>query len=187
MLEYDELDNLLGRVKAEPCAAECHGFLCGQICVAGYADTEQWHDYLALQAGDADLDRACYDEIHSLIGELYVLMGSPDFDFRLLLPDDTAPFGERVEALAEWCHGFLNGFGMNRDTRAAMLNEECEDLIEDLSRICRVGAGEDGLEEDEQALVELTEYVRLGVMSLYETLRPDTGVDATAGRPEVLH
>jgi uncharacterized protein YgfB (UPF0149 family) len=183
MLEYDELNNLLWKANAEPRAAECHGFLCGQICIAGYADAEQWHDYLALQANDTALDQACYDEIHTLIGEVHILIASPDFDFRLLLPDDSAPFRERVEALGEWCHGFLNGFGMSRDTRTAMLNDECEDLIDDLSKICRVGVDDDG-NEDEQALLELVEYVRLGVMSLFETMQPgDTG----SGRPEVLH
>ena len=106
MLEYDELNDLLWKANAEPCAAECHGFLCGQICIAGYADTGQWHDYLAVQGDDAALDQACYGEIHTLIGELHVLIASPDFDFQLLLPDDSASFRERVEALGEWCHGF---------------------------------------------------------------------------------
>lgn len=185
MLEYNELEKLLMQVNAESCAAECHGFLCGQICVAGYADTRQWREYLAIQADNAALIQEFSDEIHTMIGEVRVLMASPDFDFRLMLPDDEAPFRDRVEALGEWCHGFLNGFGMNRDTRAAMIDEECQELIEDFSKICRVGLDEDDDEEDEQALVELVEYVRLGVMSMFDTLQPDDGDDR--GNPEVLH
>lgn len=185
MLEYDELENLLTKVNAETCAAECHGFLCGQICVTGYADAQQWRDYLAMQVDNASRMQDCVDEIHTMVGEIRVLIASPDFDFRLMLPDDSAPFRDRVEALGEWCHGFLNGFGMSRDTRAAMINDECQELIEDFSKICRVGLDEDDEEEDERALVELVEYVRLGVMSLFDTLQPDDGQDQ--GNSEVLH
>lgn len=183
MLEYDNLNNLLRNANAEACAAECHGFLCGQICIAGFADTQQWHDYLSVRAYDTVPARECFEGIHSLIGELLVLIASPDFDFQLLLPDDTTPLADRVEALGEWCHGFLNGFGMSRDTRTALLDDECEELIEDFSKICRVGVDEDSGEEDEEALVELVEYVRVGVVSLFESLQP---VGAGSG-PGVLH
>ncbi|MEJ2761302.1 MAG: UPF0149 family protein [Gammaproteobacteria bacterium] len=182
MLEYDDLNKLLRNANAETCAAECHGFLCGQICIAGFADTRQWHDYLAVRVDDTAPARECFEGIHSLIGEMLVLIASPDFDFQLLLPDDAAPLVDRVEALGEWCHGFLNGFGMSPNNRTALINDECEELIEDFSKICRVGVQEGGSgEEDEQALVELVEYVRLGVVSLFESLQP-----AGSG-PGVLH
>jgi len=172
MLDYDDLNKLLRNADAEACAAECHGFLCGQICIAGFADTRQWHDYLAMQSDDTAPARECFEGIHSLIGEMLVLIASPNFDFQLLLPDDASPLADRVEALGEWCHGFLNGFGMSHNIRTTLLDDECEELIEDFSKICRVGVDVDSGEEDEQALVELVEYVRLGVVSLFETLQP---------------
>lgn len=184
MLEYDNLDNILVDAEADTCAAECHGFLCGQICISGYPDPKQLHDYLAVDSDDKPETRKCLDEILSLGAEIRALIASPDFDFQLLLPDDKASLRERVEALGNWCHGFLNGFGMSRDIQSASLSEECRELIEDFSRICRVGLDNETDEADEQALMELVEYVRIGTMSLFETLQPaDSGED----KPKVLH
>lgn len=184
MLEYDDLDDMLVDVDAEACAAECHGFLCGQICISGYPDNGQLHDYLAIEDEESPRVRQFFDELHSLSSEMQALIASPHFDFQLLLPDDKAPLHERIGALADWCHGFLNGFGMSRDVQSAKLSEECRELIEDFSRICRIGTDGETDESDERALMELTEYVRIGAMSLYETLQPGKPDD---DKPEVLH
>lgn len=184
MMEYDDLDNMLVDADAQACAAECHGFLCGQICISGYPDTRQLHDYLAIEDENAPRARQCLDEIHTLSSEVKALITSPHFDFQLLLPDDKASLRERAEALADWCHGFLNGFGMSRDVQSASINEECRELIEDFSRICRIGLDAETDEGDERALTELVEFVRIGAMSLCETLQPG---DPDNEQPEVLH
>lgn len=184
MLDYDDLDDLLVDADAGACAAECHGFLCGQICISGFPDDRQVHDYLAIEDEEAPKARKCLDEIRSLSSEIRALITSPHFDFQLLLPDDNAPLRERIAALADWCHGFLNGFGMSKDVQSASLDEECRELIEDFTRICRIGLDSEADEGDEQALTELVEYVRIGTLSLFETLQPS---QADPDKPEVLH
>lgn len=184
MLDYDDLDDMLVDADAEACAAECHGFLCGQICISGYPDPGQLNDFLAMDIEQADRARECFDRVHSLGTEIRALIASPDFDFQLLLPDDNAPLRERAQALGDWCHGFLNGFGMSRDVQSASLNDECRELIEDFSRICRIGLDGESDEGDEQALTELVEYVRIGTMSLFETLQPE---NPDEDKPKVLH
>ena len=184
MLDYIELDDLLSGVEAEVCAAGCHGFLCGQICVYGYPLEELWQEYIDAQTTDDVLVDQCYDEIKVLLAEIIDSMQSYDFDFQLMLPDGSIPLGQRVDALAEWCHGFLNGYGTAVGDRELAMTEECREILEDFTRICRVGADENPDEEDEQALLELIEYVRMGTILIYE--------DMSAGvwpyeRPEVLH
>jgi len=68
--------------------------------------------------------------------------------------------------------------------QSVVMDEECRELIEDFSRICRIGLNADTDEGDERALTELVEYVRVGAMSLFENLQP--GDPDTEG-PGVLH
>ena len=185
MLEYDELDTILLEVNAEPRAAECHGFLCGQICVAGFPDTQVWHEYLNVQSVDNERIQDCYTRIHTLVTEIRAVIASSDFDFQLLLPEEETSLSERVDALGKWCHGFLNGFGLEEDVQSVTLDEACRELIEDFTRICHVGLDEDEGHENEQALIELIEYVRIGAMTLFETFQPYNTADEE--RPEVLH
>ena len=184
MLDYDELDTLLTGVNADPGAAECHGFLCGQICVAGFPDTQVWHEYLDARSEDDGRVQDCYARIHALVTEVRAVIASPDFDFRLLLPEDDTPLSWRVDALGKWCQGFLNGFGLEEDIQSVSLDEPSRELIEDFARICHVGLDQDEAYENEQALVELIEYVRVGVMTLFEVLQP---YDDGETRSEVLH
>lgn len=184
MLDYDELDAILTEADADPGAAECHGFLCGQICVAGFPDTQVWHGYLNVQTADIEKAQDCYSHIHALITEIRAVIASPDFDFQLLLPADDAPLPERVDALGKWCEGFLNGFGMEEAVQSVTMDETSRELMEDFARISHVGLDEVEEHENEQALLDLCEYVRIGAMTLFETLQP---YDMNAERPEVLH
>ena len=182
MLSYFELNELLTSAEAEICAAECHGFLCGQICVYGYPHEELWQEFIDAQTDDFEVRRDCYREITVLLDDIIKNIQSSDFDFQLLLPADDSSLTERVDALADWCHGFLNGYGLGVGEQA--LTEECRELLEDFANICRVGVAEDINEEDEQALLELTEYVRMGAIFIYSDFA--AGFD-TFDKSEVIH
>ena len=184
MLDYVELDELLSGVEAEVCAAGCHGFLCGQICLYGYPSAELWQEYIDAQTTDDSLVDQCYDEIKVMLADIIDSMQSYDFNFQLMLPDGSIPLEQRVDALAEWCHGFLNGYGVAAGDLGLAMTEECREILEDFTRICRVGTDENTDEEDERALLELIEYVRMGTILIYEDLSAGAWPNE---RPEVLH
>ena len=180
MLDYDVLDALLVRVEAETYAAECHGFVCGQICATGVADELLWKEFLDVQGDDDSLIRTCYGEVTQLVSETQEQMHSAEFGLQLMLPDDVVPMAMRVEALGNWCHGFLNGFGVSESQGPGGISEECNEVMEDFTQICRLGIDEEDA-EDEKSIEELIEYVRMGTILIYEELLP------SFGRPEVLH
>lgn len=184
MLDYFELNQLLSNVEAEVCAAGCHGFLCGQVCVPGYPMEDLWQEYIDARTKNDDLVDDCYGEIKILLADIIDSMNSSDMGFQLMLPDDDSDLTDRVDALAEWCHGFLNGYGAAAGDQGLAMTEECREILEDFTRICRAGIDEGGNEEDEQALAELIEYVRMGTMLIYEDLFTDFRMIET---PEVLH
>jgi uncharacterized protein len=180
MSDYDVLDALLVRVEAEAYAAECHGFVCGQICVTGAADETLWMDLLDVQGDDDSLIQTCYAEVTQLVAETQAQMNSAEFGLQLMLPDDDVPMAMQAEALGNWCHGFLNGFGVSENQSPGGISEECNEVLEDFTQICRLGIDEEDA-GDEQSLMELIEYARMGAILIYEELLP------TFDRPEVLH
>ncbi len=96
-------------------------------------------------------------------------MDDPDAPFLPLLPDDDEPICERAAALVEWCEGFLFGFGMNGSADLSELSQEVREFVSDLKEITRMDASspEDD-EENEGALNELVEYIKIGTLILHE-------------------
>lgn len=171
MREFDVLDSLLVRVEAVAYAAEVHGFICGQICVTGLADEMLWKEFLDIQGEDECLIESCYGEVKQLISETLEQMHSAEFGLQLLLPDEAVPIRLRVEALGNWCHGFLNGYGVSESQSVRGASEACDEVLEDYTQICRLGIDNEDT-EDEQSLMELTEYVRMGAILIFEDLQP---------------
>jgi uncharacterized protein YgfB (UPF0149 family) len=100
-------------------------------------------------------------------------------DFKLLLPDDDDSLPERVEAISAWCQGFIYGLAAGGIQQGSELPEDTEELLKDMVEISRAGhdvddGGDDAANEDEDevALMEIEEYVRMGVLLIYEELQP---------------
>ena len=180
MLDFDVLDALLVRVEAEAYASECHGFVCGQLCASGTADESLWEDFLNIQGDDDALIHTCFEEVRHMAAETLAQMHSAEFSLQLVLPDDEVSLALRVEALGNWCHGFLNGYGVTETQNPAGISEECNEVLEDFSQICRLGIDQDDA-GDEHALMELIEYVRMGAILIFEELPP------AVNQGEVIH
>ncbi len=184
MFNYIDLSELLLQVQAKSGAADFHGFLCGQICVAHLPDEELWQEFLDVQSNNDDIVRECYREIHLLVAEITETIQSADLEFQLLLPDYDTVLAERVEALGEWCHGFLNGLGLGFEQGNLAMTDDCREVLDDFTKICHVGLEADTDEEDEEALMELIEYVLMGTLLIFEEMYPR----ASQGHlMEVLH
>lgn len=183
MLNYAELDQLLVRAQADVPAAACHGFLCGQICATRWPDEARWQEFLDVRCMDDDVVNGCYAEVEALTKLIREQLNSPEMEFNLLLPDDACRLEDRVDALAQWCSGFLEGISAVEDEERLELGEECMEILQDVSMICRAGVGEEFDEEDEKMLVELVEYVRMGAVVIYEENNELCGAEY----PQVIH
>lgn len=172
MLNYSELSELLRQSGSVARAADCHGFLCGHLCVTELPERDIWEEYLDLQTDNDKIAIDCLDRIDRLLVDTRRLLDSPELDFQLMLPDDDNSLSERVIALGEWCNGFLNGFALGQQSGAIMAHEDSKELIESFARICQVDPDDVGDESDEQALFELIEYVRMGTIFLFDQLQP---------------
>ncbi|HEY0721312.1 MAG TPA: UPF0149 family protein, partial [Gammaproteobacteria bacterium] len=106
--DIDEIGAALERLDSDKGAAECHGAMAGLLCAAGRMEKTQWLQRLFPEVDNSDL--LVRDAI-AMLANLYettaLQLDDAVLDFHLLLPDDEEPLEERIEALAEWCQGFL--------------------------------------------------------------------------------
>ena len=184
MLDYDELQNLLGGMNSGLRASECHGFLTGYLCLADTINESVWKYICADMEGSESIQPEQRSALHTMSQDISDQIDSRNFDFCLLQPDDTTPFSERCEALAEWCQGFLSGLGVAGTIDWNTLSDNCREMISDFSDISRLGSDAGESDQMEESLMELHEYVRIGAMYIHDEF---SRLKAENERPEVLH
>ncbi|MFV2004933.1 MAG: UPF0149 family protein [Gammaproteobacteria bacterium] len=187
MLNYPDipqLEGLLFDVDAMLSATESHGALCGMLCAQGATDAAQWMLHVL---GEREESSKTLQQAGKMLLHMHQVtteqMNDSDVEFDLMLPDDAETLEARVDALGTWCQGFVYGLaagGVKEDTD---LPDDSKELIKDILEISRAGYAaddeaelnasvENDNEEDEVAFMEVSEYVRMGILLIYEELQP---------------
>ena len=143
--------------------SELHGALAGWLAGGG-RDRPDWIG--AVMADDALPPETAGSALARMRTATAAQLSDRDFDLQLLLPDDDTALAERSGGLFAWCRGFLGGFGLAAG-KDPPLGEESREALADLARFAAATAQEDGDEEDEEALVEIEEFVRVAALLLY--------------------
>jgi uncharacterized protein len=172
--EFHSLQQALRQAEAELLAAESHGVLCGMACASGNVALEAW---LKQVFEVLDFETSSIREAGQLLVGLHEStkhqLNDTEAGFELLLPDDEASLAERTEALAEWCQGFVYGLAAGGLKRETELPADTAELISDMVAISRAGLDQDEPDDtDEDAYMQLCEYVRMGVLLITEELQP---------------
>ncbi|MFC3655110.1 YecA family protein [Xanthomonas hyacinthi] len=145
-------------------AAELHGALCGWLAGAG-ADLAAWPAAVLADASIAAPRRG--DVLDRLREATAAQLEDRDFTFDLVLADAGAPLSERADALFDWCRGFLGGFGLAAGAKPP-LSEEGAESLQDLARLAQASTDDfDSADEDEDALAEIEEFVRVAALLLH--------------------
>ena len=205
-VDFSEIDTVLERLGVIYAASESHGALCGLLCVKGFVLYDDWikliNDEQKVQPVWFDKDMTDNENINEvdhdntgrgaeewgllqdLYDETFRQLNDDDYGFSLLLPNDDEPLRIRTEALVEWCDGFLFGLGAGEIKDFAQLPDDVNEISHDLAEISRAYHEDESTEADEVAYAELVEYVRVGVLVIYEALQLTR--EARAGN-KVLH
>ena len=172
-ITFSELQLALHRGDAEYDASESQAIACGMLVVNMSADKLVW---VKLLVGDIDAENKAQHEAIAMLGKLfeqtkYQLQDS-GLDFNVLLPDDDVSLSERVNAIQEWCHGFLLGISLAGVKDHSSLPEDSRDLLVDIASIGSSGDFDFDEEDGEEALIEIVEYLRMGALLINEELQP---------------
>lgn len=174
MEEYFELNDIFLNVGAGITVAECHGFLSGQIAISGQNDASMWEDFLLGGINEETALEQCQAVISHMAANIAEDLLSSDMVFEPLLPDDSNSLFQRTQALSDWCAGFVSGMGtagLGGDDSAEM-EDDCAEFVADVIEISKLDGVEDD-EENEEALMELIEYLRAGVIMLHQEYNKD--------------
>ncbi|MEZ5535664.1 MAG: UPF0149 family protein [Thiolinea sp.] len=175
--DFYALEDALLRLDADFSASEVHGIQCAVLGI------NQDYDKKALQSHlvKGDPQDFHFQETIKLLGELHEFsrqqLNSGDLQFELLLPDDQDELANRLLALQKWCQGFAFGLALSG---LGSMNDLPEDSREWVQDVIKIGAsGEFDLEDEEaseQALLDLNEFLRVGMLMMNEEVQPLRGM-----------
>ena len=160
--------------------SELHGIMSGYLCAGANSEGVAYLRALMTNMKDVTLRGA----VLSLFGVYAVSqqqMISLDFEFQLLLPDDDTPLAERAQAFSEWCDGFTQGLTMAGVLYDQLQEEESQEALQHLIEFSQLDYHSLSIDEDdERALMEVTEYARLAVLRIHGDLLQANGQSETA-------
>jgi uncharacterized protein YgfB (UPF0149 family) len=168
-VQFDELDQAFGQGNAPVDPAEAHGSLCGGLCAVPAYRLQDWVDEVLPDAQRGAALRA-RNLLQAVFDETVQALAGGEMDFVPLLPDDESALEVRVEALADWCGGFLYGLGAGKLPSLDAVPGEVGEVLRDFTEISQASVGDGETEENEAAWVELLEFVRAGTQLVYEEL-----------------
>lgn len=175
-LSYQDIQNALAHAHEQITPAELHGLLTGLVCT-GLKNLDEQTTNLVLHLTHPLTDNEINNTLTALFHATQQKIGGFELDFQLLLPDDDAPLALRAEEFGKWCEGFLAGVGLgsigNNDYQD---KEDVQDILYKLSEAAKIQfEAVDFTEEDEVAFMEVTEFVRMAVFSVYTSLTGAVG------------
>lgn len=164
---HEDIDALVMRLHLGTDASELHGSLSGFLAGGGSLRGSTLLAALQLDGEVTSpapedlalLDRLARQSEHEL--------ADPELGFEPMLPADDRPLTERAESLVDWCRGFLGGFGLAGTAAHANLSDEAQEVLRDLGTVAASAFDFGDESEDEDALIEVQEFVRVAAMLLH--------------------
>jgi hypothetical protein len=177
---YAQLGVVLELAQLEVSASEVHGIVVGTI--VNHLKTGQTPDLLKLIEPNANQDDGRFRNLLSQVLELYRQTSDGLFDdsenFDILLPADDEPLELRVDELASWCKGYVLGLLHNNAFSIDQLPSSSPEIVRDFIDISEAASGSDDEVEEDWALTELHEYVKVGAQLIFEFVYAEKAKDA---------
>ncbi|MHB8742895.1 MAG: UPF0149 family protein [Sulfuricaulis sp.] len=171
---YDDTVRLLHEAGVPTGACEAHGIITGVLCAPQGARVAWQALIFGRQAGrdrqaPAELSRLFAAMHHSTHAHLHGL----ECNFVPLLPGDDHSLAEQIEGLSDWCRGYLFGLYAGGVQQPQALAGDAGEIIRDISSLSEAALDTSLADEEEaRALVEIIEYLRVGVQLVFEELQP---------------
>ncbi|HFE6329584.1 TPA: UPF0149 family protein [Legionella pneumophila] len=168
--KYDDFVQSISVLALTMSGSELHGIMCGYLCAGADSQGEAYIRALLNNKKD-EQSRNALLSMFSIFSISQQQMNNFDFEFEMLLPDDDESLVTRAQAFSEWCEGFTQGLTIAGVGMEQFYEEESQDALQHLMEFAELDCEslEVG-EEDERALMEVSEYTRMAVLRLHSDL-----------------
>lgn len=167
-MAYQTINNIFQRNESDLTAAEAHGLATGMLCIENQMEVGNWlsqllEDEIVLVDEDKIVLVSLFEQTRKLLND-----EDDGFRFDIFLPGEDDALSNQLEALRFWCEGFLFGVGFSRSSSdwPGETGEIMKDIVEFTKLDSHVDEQMD--DEDESALIEIQEYLRVAVMMIKE-------------------
>lgn len=175
-IDIEQVQKNLATLGSEASPSEAHGTLCGLLC--GRADLEP-QEWLALTTTEAEaieqgdiLAAEAAEWLSELFFQTVAALSDNNLNFYPLLPEDESETVQ-LAAIAQWAQGFLMGLSLAGIEKFTDYPEEVGEFVEAMTSVSSADdydlAGDDS---DEEAITELVEFIRIGVLLVNEEMNP---------------
>lgn len=178
MLDFYTIEDALAEFDPIESAAYLHGSLVARlVCGHRLSQTEWLTEAAATLDLEADLSEypdvplaALYDDSLASLTQMKPQQVGPE----LLLPSSADPLVDRMDALAQWCAGFVSTLGLIN--AMVEIDEEDANLLTDLANVSQLDphSAEPGA-AGEADFATLVEHTRMACRYFYERFAPPTG------------
>ncbi|MBE9527105.1 MAG: YecA family protein [Proteobacteria bacterium] len=172
-LDIELVMRSLTNISSECTPSEAHGILCGLLCAKEKIEVNEWISHLSKGLSPGDLLAAeAYELLALLYNETMTSLTDNDLKFYPLLPEDEAVMVS-LEGIAQWAQGFLMGLSLAGIQEFSNYPEEVEEFVEAMVSISDADSYDLADDEsDEEAVFELIEFIRMGVLLVNEEMNP---------------
>jgi uncharacterized protein YgfB (UPF0149 family) len=168
--EYDRFIESIAVLALDASGSELHGIMCGFLCAGADSQGETYLRALLNNKKD-EASRAAFLAMFAVFSISQQQISNFDFEFELLLPDENESLIDRAGAFSKWCEGFTQGLSMAGVGIDQFYDEEAQDAFQHLIEFAELDTDSlDVDEEDEKALMEVSEYARMAVIRLHGDL-----------------
>lgn len=161
--------------------SEVQGFALG-LFAAGVSEAHRvWQQELYSDFDTNDvLAGECRTILERVFASVFVSPVATDAQLTLLLPEDIVVDAARLAAVRDWCQGFLYGFGLGGEAVAQRLSPQARELLADIAEVARLDtATASDSKENQSALIEIEEYLRVGAVLIRDDLDDTRRQDET--------
>lgn len=177
---YTQVEAALALADIQLSVSEVHGTIVGAI--ANHLKTGLIPDLMTLIEPDSDPNDGRLTQLKELLYDVYRENSETLFEskegFEPLLPDDNESLDSRVEGLATWSKGYLLGLLYNNKFSIDQLPESGAEIARDIMEISEAAAGAADEQEEDWALGELQEYLKVGAQLIFEFIYSERSAQA---------
>lgn len=173
---YQQLNSMLEIEDIDSSASELHGLICARACLGQQStNIQSWLPLLTGEPLAPATNKFLIEKLNSLMQDVEQTLERRDYDLKLVVAGEES-VAKQTESIAAWCQGFVLGLLGSGEQRIEILPENSREIVRDMIEISGAQIDDEDTDADQQAraLMEIEEYVRIGVQVVYEDVHAST-------------